>query len=198
MTVTIYRELEQVCSVDGCDRAKRTRGWCSAHYTQWHRTGVIPTRPFTDAARFYTYVDKRGPDECWTWTGTVKKHGYGQFWFNGKPDRAHRVSYTLSNGEIPAGLLIRHACDNKLCVNPTHLLTGTVKDNAQDAVERDLRPRGERVGTAKLTAAQVSEIRERRERGETYMSLARRFGVSHGAIYWILIGRTWAGLGEQA
>lgn len=30
---------ERTCSVDGCDRSARTRGWCNAHYLKWHRTG---------------------------------------------------------------------------------------------------------------------------------------------------------------
>ena len=196
MTLHIFNELEQACLVDGCDRQRRTRGWCSAHYTQWWMTGNIPTRPFTDEARFYKFVDKRGADECWTWTGTIKKNGYGQFWMDGKADRAHRISYEISNGKIPNGLLIRHTCDNRACVNPSHLLTGTPKDNARDALERDRYPRGETQGRSKLTLAQVDEIRANwRTRSETQASMARRFGVSTSAVQFVASGHSWIGLG---
>ncbi|MGW9268361.1 HNH endonuclease [Microbacterium sp. NPDC055599] len=199
MTLTAYAELDQGCSVDGCDRDRRTRGWCSSHYTQWRNTGVIPTRPFTVVARFYRYVDKGSEQECWPWLGTVKKNGYGQFWFNGKPDRAHRVSYELTNGEIPEGMLIRHTCDNKRCVNPAHLITGTARDNARDAVERGLYPRGETQGRSKLTLEQVNEIRRNwRERTETQKSMAERFGVSTSAIQLVATGQSWVGLGESS
>ncbi len=33
------------CDVDGCDSPVRKRLWCSSHYSQWHREGVV--RPFT-------------------------------------------------------------------------------------------------------------------------------------------------------
>jgi hypothetical protein len=191
MSLQTYPDIEQGCKVAGCDRIRRTKGWCISHYNQWHRTGIEPTVPFTDSGRFYKFVAQAAPDECWEWQSTIKKNGYGSFWFNGKADRAHRVSYILSNGPIPDGLLVRHACDNKRCVNPSHLLLGDVLDNARDAVERDRVAFGSGNGNAKLTERQVVEIRQRVANGETQAEMARVFNVSSSAIQFIIAGRNW-------
>jgi len=199
MTLHIFNELEQACLVDGCDRQRRTKGWCMAHYNQWHTTGKVPTLPFTIEARFYKFVDKRAHNECWTWLGQIKNNGYGQFSIRARSMSAHRASYEISKGEIPEGLVIRHACDHKACVNPSHLLTGTPKDNVRDAVERGLHPRGETQGRAKLTLKQVVEIRNVSRAGsESQRSMARRFGVSKAAVQRVAAGRNWIGLGENA
>lgn len=149
-------------------------------------------------ARFMKFVPTRDPDACWEWQSTRNQSGYGKFWLDGRTDGAHRVSYKLHNGPIPAGLAVRHTCDNPPCVNPRHLIVGTGKDNAQDALERGHYRRGAENGRAKLTPLQVSQIRNRRRRGETQASIARQFGVSRSAIQWVLNGRNWAGIGETA
>ncbi len=80
-------------------------------------------------------------DECWIWTGTINGPGkkrYGVIRDNYKQKKAHRVSYELHKGEIPDGLVVRHLCDNKLCVNPNHLEVGTVGDNNRDKVGKHL------------------------------------------------------------
>lgn len=84
--------------------------------------------------RFLDKVDKSG--DCWLWTGTLRKCGYGQIGFNGKVYRAHRVSYDIHNGEIPKGLIVCHTCDNPPCVNPAHLYAGTPMDNTTDMMLR--------------------------------------------------------------
>lgn len=151
-----------------------------------------------DAARFSKFVQSADPDQCWEWQSTRNLRGYGKFWLHGRTDLAHRVSYKLHKGPIPAGLQVRHTCDNPPCVNPSHLLVGTGKDNARDAIERDRYRRGSANGRAKLTEAQVTEIRRCSDDGETQVSMARRFGVSRAAIQWVLNGRSWAGLGEAS
>lgn len=40
-------------------------------------------------ARFWSKVDKRGPDECWEWRGNLSA-GYGSFSALGKTMNAHR------------------------------------------------------------------------------------------------------------
>jgi transposase-like protein len=56
---------------------------------------------------------------------------------NGKHYKIHRFIYEQCFGEIPKGLIIRHTCDNPLCINPEHLKTGTRKENTNDMIERN-------------------------------------------------------------
>ena len=93
----------------------------------------------TDADRFWSHVDKRGPDDCWEWKDGATPQGYGLAMIGGHRTTAPRVSWILANGEIPDGLLVCHNCpdgDNPLCVNPAHLFLGTYKDNTQDMIQK--------------------------------------------------------------
>jgi hypothetical protein len=86
--------------------------------------------------RFWAFVDKR-PDGCWLWTGALFRDGYGAFRVPRGNVRAHRLSWALANRTpVPSGLVIRHTCDVKKCVNPAHLASGTPQDNSDDAVAR--------------------------------------------------------------
>lgn len=138
--------------------------------------------------RFWAKADKRGPDECWEWVGRALKHGYGTFSVGGRAgsmESASRFSYRVHNGEIPEGAMVRHRCDNPPCVNPSHLILGSHDDNMRDMAER------ERSGTTRLTAGDVIAIRKCLDAGESKKSLADRFGVVPGTIWFIATGKTW-------
>lgn len=66
---------------------------------------------------------------CWIWTGGTINNGYGQSFSEGKKCLAHRLSYTIFEGEIPSGLTIDHLCKNILCVNPNHLQPVSMREN---------------------------------------------------------------------
>lgn len=74
------------------------------------------------ALRFFEKVSKiDNATGCWSWKGAIDAHGYGSFVIEGLTQKAHRVSYEISKGEIAEGLVIDHICKNKACVNPEHL-----------------------------------------------------------------------------
>lgn len=125
-----------MCSVKGCARQSRTRGWCEKHYFRWRRHGDpnytdVTDRDVPPAERFPARVNRHGPvvvehlGACWLWTG--ERHSeYGCFRpgrLSGLPEKvlAHRFSYELANGPIPDGATIDHLCRVTLCVNPGHL-----------------------------------------------------------------------------
>jgi hypothetical protein len=82
----------------------------------------------------------RGFGDCWVWTGYRQPNGYGLVRGYTFTERyAHRLSWTMANGPIPAGMWVLHHCDNPPCINPDHLYLGTGIDNARD---RERRGRG--------------------------------------------------------
>lgn len=175
------------CSIEGCAKPHKGRGYCHPHYELWRRYGVPqPMSRQADriAERFWAKVDRGKPEQCWIWSGTLED-GYGRFSMFGRYGRAYRASWIITNGPIPDGLLVRHKCDVRACVNPRHLELGTQADNMRDMAERG--------GTAgrKLTDAQVFEIRNFYASGVSILQLRLAYGVSRTLIYNIVAGSVW-------
>lgn len=80
-----------------------------------------------DLKRFWNKVKKL--NNCWEWTASLNKYGYGTFYYNKKIIKAHRFSYEISKGLIPKRLELDHLCRNPKCVNPDHLEAVTHKEN---------------------------------------------------------------------
>ena len=148
-----------------------------------------PTVPIDQ--RFWKYVDKRGPNDCWNWTGAMIYSGYGLIGSKGKTKGAHRVSYEINIGPILEDMFVCHSCDNPSCVNPAHLWLGTPLDNTQDAVKKGLMPLGEKNGRAKLTRSNVIEIRKLSKRGKSLREIAELFSVSVPCVWAIIHKKNW-------
>lgn len=130
---------------------------------------------------------------CWVWTGAKNKLGYGQFHHMGKVRLAHRVSWFFETGELlePA-IKLCHRCDNRSCVNPSHLFKGTQAENVADMISKGrARKRGlpgERNSQAKLTAVDVDKIRRDHRKQK---DIAAEFGVAVSTISMVLSGKNW-------
>lgn len=135
-----------------------------------------------------------GAGDCWVWRGHVDSLGYGRFAY-GNENKAHRISYAVFVGEIPAGMKVLHKCDNRQCVNPDHLFLGTQTDNMRDMASkgRGVYPslRGQRNPMARLTQDQVNEIRGAVAAGEAQRAMCAKYGVSPMTISRIVRRETW-------
>lgn len=152
-------------------------------------TGRLVSVPISD--RFWPKVNMLGT--CWTWTGYTNKHGYGLITVGRRKFYAHRISWTLHNGDIPGDMRVLHRCDNPPCVRPDHLFLGTQPENLADmrSKGRGRAARGERHRIARLTEAQVLEIRRRYVTGEKRTELMREFSLNARHLWMIGTGQIW-------
>ena len=175
-----------------------------------HEIGIEDGRLAQLAKKFWLWVDKRGEDQCWVWTGRLTRDGYGEIDVHGMTRHsmlAHRAAWIVCSGTIPDGLLVCHKCDNRPCCNPRHLFLGTHQDNSRDMVEKGRSPRGEKSGwrlhperfpvgsevyNAKLSEDQVTAMRKDFSLdGVQIKTIAAKYGISHQHAGDIVHGKKW-------
>jgi DNA-directed RNA polymerase specialized sigma subunit len=130
-------------------------------------------------ARFMAKVNKT--ETCWLWTGALDGR-YSLLSIDGIVYKGHRLSYLHHHGKIQEGLVVRHKCLNKHCVNPNHLETGTKQENAIDMFR-------DKTMKLKLTEEQVLDIRSRT--GQSNTQIGKEFGVSRKMISKIINRESW-------
>jgi hypothetical protein len=143
--------------------------------------------------RLWTHVTKT--DTCWYWTGALDRDGYGRLTDYSspkpKPVHAHRLSWTLHRGPVPAGLCVLHKCDVRNCVRPDHLFLGTSADNTADMVAKGRHRKGAQINTCKMTEDQVRELLKLTQQGVPQIELARRYGIDRNSVYRIQTRQNW-------
>lgn len=140
--------------------------------------------------RFWTKVKRPSQQDCWEWQANKNNKGYGMFSVNSYVGKrlAHRLSYEDAFGPIEEGAVIRHTCDNPSCVNPNHLVSGTQKQNMQDAAKK------ERVGNTRLSAPQVIALLRDYVSGLSRKELCTRYRVRATALSSYTDGKAWTHL----
>ena len=122
---------------------------------------------------------------CVEHQGYTMPNGYGQVRRDGKTWLAHRWVAYIAHGPCPPGQVVRHKCDNRLCIEPTHLEYGTQGQNLDDRKQHGHVYR-------KLDAAMVQEIRVLLSQHCTLASIGRKFGVSSNMVGHIRDGKQWS------
>lgn len=168
--------------------------------------------PLPLAERIWQHLVRGGPDDCWLWEGGLYSNGYGRITDvticagQRKMALAHRAVWEAIKGPIPTGKALCHTCDTRYpvgdiayrrCCNPDHMRPGDRLINMHDAIRSGrLHTRGDKRGVnsgrAKLTNAQVHEIRARYAAGERNAALARAYGLGTSAMHALVTRKTWA------
>lgn len=136
---------------------------------------------------------------CWWWSGTIGTGGHAQIGlFVGARYRvtsAVKVNYVRFVGDVPRGMVVRHKCDQALCVNPDHLEIGTQRDNVQDMLDRGRhRPgRGERNVHSVLNDDAIRAMRVLWATGQfNFSQLGRAFRVNYKTVGRVVSGEGWS------
>lgn len=189
---SVYRVI---CTVPGCNRPRKARGYCNAHYKRVCKCGdPQPTKPVVEYVPHASLIPwlhevaKMQTDEC------IQSGRYRPgVTLDGQRGLATHLVLRLTGRPRPnARSQALHSCDNPPCVNPGHLRWGTIADNMRDKVVRNRQARGETHGAAHLSEADVLDIRALVAEGEfTQAEVAYGYKVSCKTISQIVRRQTW-------
>lgn len=190
----------QECSIDGCERPVKTKGYCMGHYHRYIRHGdPLHGRKLMrgDAKQFILDNADHDGDECLIWPyGRSAKHGYAEI----RKEHfgtglAHRAMCFVAHGQPPSPLHeAAHSCGkgHDACINPKHLSWKTPTENNRDKQGHGTQPWGERMWhMAKLTREQAVRIKYGTENVD---ELAKEMRVTKTTITRIRSGFTWRGI----
>ena len=159
----------RTCSIEGCGRKHKARGFCNSHYYAAKDRGELPVIMPMYASPEECFEARTERDEesgCLVWIGAKTVDGYGQLGVRGKMARAHRWAWEQVNGAIPPGDQVDHICYRRGCVEVSHLRLASHSENARN-----------RSGAMPGSATGVRGV-YRNKKG--FRAVVRKDGKSHG------------------
>lgn len=183
------------CSVSNCGGVHKAKGFCQIHYNRFRKYGdpLGGRTPNGEPMRLYDQGVLYEGDECLLWPFSVGGSGYGQIWHNGRLQYVHRMACESVHGPQPSpSHQAAHSCGNGHlgCFTKRHLSWKTPKDNQADRVLHGTHGRGENSPCAKLSDAQVLEIRAL-SGTESQRKIADRYSISFQRVSRIIAGKAW-------
>ena len=131
-----------------------------------------------------------GRTGCLLWNAAVDTYGYGHARWGGVRLKSHVMALRIEGIDIPAGMVVRHVCNNTRCCNPQHLELGTPAENMADKARSGV-VAGERSPQAKLTNRQAKAIYRLKGR-KPAASVASRFATTAATVWRIWNGQAYS------
>ena len=189
----------KTCSAPNCPAPATKREWCRKHYLRWWRHGdPLKTYrpPNGTATQFIETALSYQADDCLIWPFARHSNGYPRININGHTTGAHRVICARAHGSAPSPKHeAAHLCGNGHlgCISPFHLQWKTRQENNDDKFVHGTHQRGETANGAKLTEAQVREIRNLKGIMKQ-ADIAVMFGISRPTVSSIHLRKNWGWL----
>lgn len=184
-----------ICSVDGCGKVHRCKGYCALHYRRFLRNGTHAYKgnPNPCKVYFYEVVIPYAGDDCLAWPMKRTEKGYARIRLNGKLQYVHRAACAIVNGPAPSTKHdAAHICGNGHlgCCNPRPITWATRAQNKSHMVGHGTLPVGENASNAKLTESDVRKIRTLLTELSD-IKIAQKFGVGRSTVWAIRAGKSW-------
>lgn len=136
--------------------------------------------------RFFSKTRLTGAG-CLEWTASRTTFGHGQFYYEGRVQRAHRVAWILQTGEpLAPSIVVRHLCDNPPCVNFEHLALGT---NSQNISEMHAKGRASFRRKTLYSDETIERARALHEMQASYGEIAARTGIHEDYVWAVVSGQ---------
>ena len=137
--------------------------------------------------RFWSKVDvKDDPDACWLWLPKTKGTHFRPGGRGTGSYRAHRVAYALEIGPPCKGEHLRHACGNKRCCNPFHILEGS---STRGAIRLAMGPPSRTAGRTKFLPWEQDQMRKDHKAGSSVAKLREKYNAQVLVLLKILFGK---------
>jgi len=191
------KQKQPICFIEGCEKIARSNiGPCEMHYYRKRRTGSYHLKSYRKSRSKKLEYEVLG-NGCFVVISHAElSSGYALIHSQGKRTSVHRFIYTQCFGEIPEGLVVRHKCDNKMCINPEHLLLGTHQDNMNDATERKRFVYGISHPNQKHSIPLIKNIKSLLNKGYKNIEISEKLNIKPALVTDIKLKRSWSWLDE--